>query len=463
MSEPHFQTAFPASEFADRRRRLAELVARSAGPKAVAVVQGAAATGAFDAFRQSNEFLYLTGVEVPHAVVRIEAGTGRTTLYLPRLDAAHERSEGAYLNCDDPATAARLTGADDVRPPEALAGDLAGAAAVLTPSEPAETRQASRDTLRRARKETDADPWDGRPSREAWFADRLRAAATGAALGDLSPILDRLRLYKTAAEIAVMRRAGRITARAIVEAMRATRPGVPEHCLAAVADYVFAVGGAQGAGYRAIVAGGANIWNAHYWRNNCRLADGDWVLMDYAPDLDGYTSDIGRMWPVNGRYADWQRELYGFVVAYHRALLRRLRPGVMPATVLEEAAADMAPAARRKWSAPEFAQAAEEMLRFRGHLTHPVGMAVHDVGSYRDEPLRPGLVFALDPQMWVPGRRLYVRVEDTVLITADGCEAFTGDAPAEPDAVEALMARRRTDLLSAFPPDDRAGQAGAAS
>src|SRR6185437_9336390 len=142
-------------------------------------------------------------------------------------------------------------------------------------------------------------------------------------------------------------------------------------------------------GYRAIIAGGANIWYAHYYKIDCPLKDGDLVLMDYSPDLSNYTNDIGRMWPVNGKYSPAQRELYGFIVEYHKCLLRYIRPGVLPEQVLAEAAAEMRPAiARTRFSKEIYEQAALRTLDFRGHLSHPVGMAVHDVGKYFDRPMQ---------------------------------------------------------------------------
>ena len=207
-----------------------------------------------------------------------------------------------------------------------------------------------------------------------------------------------------------------------------------------MADYVFSTLGAQGPGYRAIVASGANIWNPHYFRNNCRLQDGDLVLMDYAPDVGYYTSDIGRMWPVSGRYSPLQRELYGFMVEYHKTLLELIRPGVSADQIHSEAAARMAPLVEStRWSKPIYEQAARNTLTYTGHLSHGVGMAVHDVGDYRAEPLAPGVVFALDPQMWVPEEQLYIRVEDTVAVTESGVEILTAAAPLELDDVEAHM------------------------
>jgi Xaa-Pro aminopeptidase len=164
------------------------------------------------------------------------------------------------------------------------------------------------------------------------------------------------------------------------------------------------------------------------------------VLMDFAPDVSYYTSDIGRMWPVSGTYSPLQRLLYGFMVEYHKELLARIRPGAEPAQILKESAEAMRPRIEATaFPEPYYREAAFRTLEFPGHLSHTVGMAVHDVGSYASAPLVAGTVFAVDPQMWVPEVETYVRVEDTVLVTDDGIEVLTSAAPLELDDVEATM------------------------
>ena len=203
---------------------------------------------------------------------------------------------------------------------------------------------------------------------------------------------------------------------------------------------MFLSAGASGSGYRPIIAQGENIWNAHYFRNNSRLSDGELVIMDYAPDLHYYTSDIGRMWPVNGIYSEVQRELYGFIVEYHKILLDVIAPGLTPEEVHENAKPEgLALVKSWRWSKDIYQQAALRVLDFEGHCSHTVGMAVHDNGQYFGEPMKPGLVFALDPQMWVPEEEIYIRVEDTIVITEDGYMNVTADAAFELDEVEALM------------------------
>ena len=435
MSQPHYQTDFPHGEFERRRERVCQEIG-----DAKAVIAGGSATGAFDRFRQTNEFYYLCGVEVPQAYLLVDSKMRWTTLYLPRRDAKLERSEGPQLNASDADRVRQLTGVDDVKPLERLEEDIREATRLFTPHAPAEGRQASRDTLRHAREQIEADPWDGRPSTEQWLVQKLSAVCPQAEFHDLSPILDRMRLIKSHREIELMRRVGKLTAGAVIEAMRLTRPGHFEFELAAAADYLYLRSGARGPGYRPIVASGANIWNAHYYRNDSILQSGDLVLMDYAPDVGGYTSDIGRMWPANGSYSPVQRELYGFVVEYHKILLKTIQPK-RRVSELAQQAADEADTVWSDWpwSKPEYRAAARTMIDSEVAFTHPVGMAVHDVGEYKQDALQPGLVFALDPQMWVPEEQLYIRVEDTIVITPDGAESVTKDAPLELGEVERIV------------------------
>lgn len=280
----------------------------------------------------------------------------------------------------------------------------------------------------------------------------LRVRFPQCELRDLSPIVDRLRLVKSPMEVELLREAARLCGLSVMEAMRSTRPGVMEYQLAALAQFIYYNGGAQGEGYRAIVAGGPNIWYGHYNANDQPLKDGDLVLMDYAPDYRYYTSDIGRMWPVNGTYAPWQRELYGFMVHYHEQLLARIRPGVTASAILEETAAVMLEVIERTaFSKTIYEQAVRRALTFSGHLSHPVGMSVHDVGDYKTDLLVPGLVITVDPMIWVPEERLYVRVEDTVVVTEGGIENLTGFVPRDPDAIERLM--REQGLLQSYAHD----------
>jgi len=432
---------FAPEEFAARRTRVCDAI----GDGSLALLQGAPAPTGFRRFRQTNEFHYLTGVEIPHAYVLLDGRTRTSTLYLP---SGRGTAEAA-------GTEKRRSGVERVAGTERLAADLATqllrtpGLTVHTPLAPAEVAGSTRDTLLLGAAQAASDPWDGAESREARFAQRLKTRFSQIEVRDLSPVLDRLRLVKSPAEVAVMRYAARLTGLAVMDAMRSTRPAVAEYELEALAQLRFRQGGARGEGYCAILPSGAAIWDAHYSANDGILRDGEMVLMDYAPDYRYYTSDIGRMWPVGGTFLPAQRELYGFMERYHQAVLRRIRPGVTAETIHAEAAAEMGGVlAETVFSKPVYAEAARRTLTFDGHLSHPVGMAVHDVGDYRRAALSPGLVIAVDPQMWVPEEQLYVRVEDTVVVTADGMENLTGFVPTRPEDIERLM--REPGLLQAY-------------
>jgi Xaa-Pro aminopeptidase len=262
-----------------------------------------------------------------------------------------------------------------------------------------------------------------------------------------------MRAVKSASELAVMREAGRLSALAVTEAMRFTRPGMLERRLSALASHIYLSHGALGEGYGQIVASGRNMQFGHYSRNNAVMRNGDIVLMDSAPDYQCYTSDIGRTWPVNGTYAPWQRELYGYIVKYQRTLLGLLRPGLRAEDILKAAAKKMARViAKTRFSKKIYEQSARRTLEFKGHLSHPVGLSVHDVGGYRNKPLEPGVVLSVDAMLWVREEELYIRCEDTVAITADGIENFTAAAPLDPDAIEAVMRENSAYDVKKKPP-----------
>ena len=444
---PYFQKFFLPAEFSARRARVAERI----GAGAIAVLPGGGERGSFEFFRQYNEFFYLSGVEAPHAYLKIDGADAKTTLYLSARDAKHEASEGPQLNCELHDIARSITGVDAIKPLAALTEDIASAKKIFTLQQPCEGRQGCRDTALFARRCIANDPWDARVSHEAHFKSKLAAAASVAEFLDLTPILDDLRLIKSPREIDAMRFTGKLSAHAAFEAMKSARSGLYEFHLGAIAEYVYALNGARGGSYRPIIASGKNIWNAHYYRNDCELKSGANVLFDYAPDFNYYTSDIGRFFPVNGRFDEITRQLYGFVAKFHLALLRHIRPGLLPSEVMRNAALEMeSTVANTRWLKSSYETAARELLKFQGHLSHPVGMAVHDPSVYHDRPLRSGTVFALDPQLWVRDEELYIRVEDTVLVTEDGAEILTVGAPFEIDEIEAVVGRG--GMLQNFPP-----------
>jgi Xaa-Pro aminopeptidase len=450
-----YQSDFPPEEFQARWARVFEAI----GPEAAALVQGAPMVRGFALPRQTNEFYYLCGVETPHAYLYLDGRTRAAVLLLPPRNPRLERCEGRVLSAADDALARSLTGVDRVLSTEVLRGDAlaglpGGAPKVLyVPFQPGEGWTEQRHEIQQSNAAIASDPLDGRIPREGQLLALLRARHPRTDVRDLTPTLDAMRAVKSPREIALIRRASRLAGLGILEAMRSTRAGLREYQLEAAARYVFQAGGARMDGYRAIAAAGTDhIWNTHYYRNDGPLRDGDLVLMDFAPDYRYYTSDIARMWPVSGRFSPQQREVLCFVLAYRNAVLKQLRPGAMVIDVLLAAKAEMEPVLlRTRFSKPTHEAAARTLVSTGGGvLSHPVGMAVHDDGAYHPGPLRPGHVFSVDPQLWVPEEKLYYRYEDVVVITEGGYENFTDFLPTEPDAIEKTV--RMGGMLQRVPP-----------
>ena len=455
-NSPWYQTDFPPEEFQARWERVFSKISKAA----VAVVQGVPLTNGFIMPRQTNELYYLCGVETPHSYLLLDGRRQKVTLYLPPRNPRLESAEGKVLSAEDAGVAKTLTGVDEVLSNEEMRKDWLGKLPGGPPRviyalfSPAEGNAQSRFELVAANAAIASDSWDGRLPREAHFVELLRTRYPRAEIKDLTPILDEMRSIKSPREVALIRRASQLAGLGLMEAMRSARPGRYEYELDAAARYVFLVNGARLEAYRSITATGTpNIWNMHYYRNTSRLEDGDLVLMDYAPDYHYYVSDVARMWPVNGRFGPWQRELLGFVLEYRNAILERIRPGVTTAQIMEEAKAAMEKVfARTKFSKPIYEQGARRLVNTGGGvLSHPVGMAVHDDGNYALGPLQTGHVFSVDPQLRVPEENLYIRYEDTVVVTQNSVENFTDFLPSRLEDIEKLV--RQEGVVQKVPPE----------
>ena len=459
-ARPEFTTVFSKQEFARRRGRVYEAI----GNNSLAILKGNEGNPAYITFRQDNNFFYLSGVEAPQAMLLLDGRTRQATLFLPPRNERREKSEGALLVPDD--TARELTGIPNVLPLEAFAETVqrmvANHTAIYTPTAPQELEAVSRDLAVRYNIERVNDPWDGRSSREAHFIALLRERYPALEVKDLTPELDRMRSMKSDEEIAVMRKSSELGALAIAEAMRSVQPGQYEYEINALGRFVHVRNGAQGAAYYALVASDRNAYMPHYHTGSRQMRDGDFLLMDFAPDYHYYQSDVTRMFPVNGKFSPQQRELYGFYLKCYQSIIRHIRPNVTGKLIMLEAVADMENALKSaNFSKPQYRKGAETFVatyrrnaETTGRLGHYVGMSTHDVGP-APEVLKPGMVFTIEPAMTVPEDEIYIRMEDMLLITASGVENMSSMVPMEIDAIEALM--KEQGILKRYPraiPDD---------
>ena len=442
---PLFTTAMPKEEFAARRARVLEQIGDG-----IVVVQGATETAAYEKFRQSTQFYYLTGVETPRAILTIDGRSKATTLYLNPTNERMERSEGPLLGPG--AQAEALTGIEHVVARDEflkVAPTLAGRTVYTTfRGETGEAGTPDREAAHAAARK--ADPWDQQPSREEWFMSRLREKAPGIEFKNLDPILDTMRTIKSPREIALLRESSRLAGLAMMEAMRSAHPGMYEYEIEAIGDYVFKSHNAFGPAYFALVADGKNAAWPHYHAAQSQLKDGDLVLFDYAPDYQYYTSDVTRMFPANGRFTADQRELYGVYVELYQAIMTSIRPA-RAADILGDAVKKMdAIMASYHFTNPKYRDAAARFVEGyrsrvsspRASLGHMVGLETHDVSAGYDGEYKPGMVFTIEPALTIPEDRVYIRLEDMLLITPTGYENMSSFVPVDADAIEKLMAQQ---------------------
>jgi Xaa-Pro aminopeptidase len=455
-----FTTDFPPEEFAQRRAE----VYKAIGEGNVALVQGAPMPAGYTRFRQSNEFYYLCGIETPHAYLLLNGTTKRATVYLPHRHEARERSEGKVLSAEDNELVRELSGIDAVSSTDMLAEHLARMAwtssvkVIYTPFQPAEGFAMSRDLAVRVMADYAADPFDGRGSREAHFVGLLRSRFPQFEIKDLSPILDELRLIKSPREIALIRKATRLSGLALIEGMRSAKPGVYEYELDAMAKYIYYRNGAQGEAYYSLIASGPNAMFGHYNAGKRQMKEGEFLLFDFAPDVGYYMADVTRMIPV-GKFTDWQQELYGFYLSCYRSIIKAIKPNLTAQVIRQAAAKEMESVlSKAKFSKPNYEKAAKQFVENYKQgtnnpyatLGHWVGMATHDVGSYRG-PLKPGMVFTIEPALRVPEEHINIRLEDMLLITEKGVENMSEFVPMDIDAIEKIM--QEEGMVQRYPAD----------
>ena len=285
---------------------------------------------------------------------------------------------------------------------------------------------------------------------------------------DVRPVLDEMRLIKSAAEIALMRRAASISAGAHVRAMQAARVGLNEYHLEAELHHEFAIHGARHPAYGTIVGSGDNACILHYTENSQSLQDGTLVLIDAGCELHGYAADITRTFPVNGHFSQSQAQLYQLVLDAQAAALAQLRPGATfkqvgdaAIAVLTQGLIDLGLLSGSLATNLEH----QHYRQFYMHgIGHWLGMDVHDVGHYKidghERPLQPGMVLTIEPGLYVASdadvdeqwQGIGIRIEDNVLITASGYDNLTADAPKQIEHIEALMqqARQHNPVTKAY-------------
>jgi Xaa-Pro aminopeptidase len=418
-------------------------------------------------YRHDSYFYYLTGFTEPGSWLAIDS-SGKTTLFCRPKDLEREIWDGIRLG---PKAAVAALGVDVAFSVDELDANmpllLSNQAAVWFPF-------ATHKGL-----ETQVDGWLGK------VRTRIRyGAECPQSQHDLCKVLDEMRLIKDTHEIAILRRAGKISAGAHVRAMQTSsgmlrkpvKDGLREYHLEAELLHEFRRHGSQYPAYTSIVAAGANSCVLHYRAGDAELKSGDLCLIDAGCELDGYASDITRTFPANGKFTPAQRTLYNIVLAAQEAAIKVTKPGKRftdphdaATRVLAQGMLDVGLLDKKKHGNVDDVLLSGAYRQFYMHRTgHWMGMDVHDCGDYTEpgskprqerDPLgemvmkkpprilRAGMVLTIEPGIYVrPAKgvpkefwNIGIRIEDDALVTDKGCELMTRGVPVGADDIEALM------------------------
>lgn len=392
-------------------------------------------------YRPDSDFYYITGFAEPEAIAVLAPGRprGEYILFCRERDPQRETWDGARTG---PERAVSEYGADDAFPigdvDEILPGIIEQAERVyytMGAHPEFDVRLIGWVTALRNR---------GSPGTHA--PDEFVA---------LDHLLHDLRLYKSRAEIASMRRAAAVAVKAHLRAMAFCRPGLYEYEIEAEFLHEFRRHGMRPS-YLPIVGSGPNACTLHYSANGRQMEDGDLLLVDAGCEHDCYASDVTRTYPVGGRFTPEQLAIYEIVLDAHAAALKATAPGNHWNEPHDAAVQVIARGLRRlgliEGSLASIMRSATYRQFFMHRTGHWLGMDVHDVGDYKvgDQwrVLEPGMALTVEPGIYIPaGTRgvparwqgIGVRIEDDVLVTGDGIEVLTGDLPTDPDAIEALV------------------------
>ena len=374
-------------------------------------------------FFTNRNFLYLTGVQQEQSALLIKKmyGVVSESLFVLKQDLAREVWTGRRLTGNELNEISGIGQIEDI-------DSLNRALDALLASQPMMTLWLCLDALA---PERHFDP-------EREFAKSICKRHPQVLIKNSYPLVCALRKIKSPGEVDAIRKGMQITEAGIRRMLRAAKPGMLEYELEAEFKSELVEHGQRQPAFPSIIAAGERIFYLHYTHLMGRAAEGDLILTDVGAAYDEYATDISRVFPVSGRFSERQAQIYRAAYAANRAVIEQIRPGVpfsMPNRVTREVSFE---GLKALGLLNDFA----DIGKYVWHgTTHHVGLDTHDVGGY-EEPMAENMVFTVDAGIYVREWGIGLRIEDNVLVTADGCENLSASIPATIEEIENLMAQK---------------------
>lgn len=378
-------------------------------------------------YRPDDNFFYLSGWAEPGAALLLTAGTSdhpyTEILFLPNHNPSQEKWTGPKLGADNP-DAGKITGFDHVEVLDNLRSELVRLL-------PAKRVSIYTDVIADGEISNSTEPLD-------WLK-RANAFPVGVSFQDIRPLLASLRTYKDAGEIERIRHATDASIAAHLAAMHTVKPGVTEREISALMQYEWGKRGCERPAYSPIVGSGFYSTVLHYSADSGTMQAGDVVVIDAAGEYSMYASDITRTLPVSGKFTARQREIYDIVLGAQQAAIDAFRSG--KSRLRRDQPDSLHDVAYNYINSHGKDLHGEPLGKYFIHgLSHYVGLSVHDPDDY-DIPLGPGMVFTIEPGIYIPEEKLGVRIEDTLYVDQNGkLIDLTAALPHTADDVERAMA-----------------------
>src|SRR6202165_4959101 len=391
----------PNSVYAERRAKLA---AQADGPIVLWGFTGREEVSQAYLFAQEENFYYLTGQNEEGAgLIILPTGqkgdvpnVARETLFLPAKNPQKEKWNGVRMSPSDPGIEAR-TGFVAVKTFES---DFRSVVETLAKTFP------NFYTILPYQKELGGYP------HEKAVVDWLQLAAPNAKLKDIRAQISAMRQIKSPGEISFLKEAIDLSLDSHLEAMKLMCPGLYEYQVAAKMVEVHAWGGSETEGYAPIVGAGPNSTVLHYDKLSRKIEGGDIVVLDVGAQYSGYSADITRTLPANGKFTPRQREIYEIVLGAQNAAIAALKPG---ADFCKEGSNSLYRLAYDYINTHGKDLHGKPLGQYFIHgLGHNIGLNVHDPGEYC-KPFQPGMVLTIEPGIYIPEENLGVRIEDDAL------------------------------------------------
>ncbi len=376
-------------------------------------------------FTPNRNFYYLTGINRQNIILVMKKTetSVEETLFIEKADPVMEKWIGASLTKEE---AQNLSGIKSISYLESFETSMA--------------RTFFAESVKNVYLDLERRVWSEAQTKAFSFAKHLQEHYPHLAIQNAYPLITELRVFKTEEEVQKIKEAISITKEGIYNVLRNVKAGMMENQLEAHFDFVLKSSGVKDFAFHTILASGKNATILHYEDNDSKINDGDLILLDLGSQKDYYNADISFTFPADGKFTSRQKEIYNIVLKALKETTALIKPGLKFAELNEHTKSVLAEECIKIGL---FKEKAELSNYYYHGVSHFLGLDTHDVGSYKDRVLEPGMVLTIEPGLYIEDEKIGIRIEDDILVTEDGYENLSKDIIRTVEDIEAFMSENK--------------------